>query len=90
MKEFVCPLCFSSYVHHTKVEVFERKEDEEGLHVSVSGGEVKINTDLSNNPSPRRHGLLIHFWCEGCMREFTCFMAQHKGQTLVKYERVEQ
>ena len=38
-----CPACGGNYLHHEKVEVFERVEDEtEGTHVSITNNSVEI------------------------------------------------
>ena len=82
--ELKCPSCGSNYLHHEKVEVFERGEDEEkGLHVTIENGVAKTDTNLSGNPSARRHGLLIHFSCEGCKANPVLSLSQHKGNTWV-------
>ncbi len=79
-----CPSCGGNYLHHKKVEIFERKEDEvEGLHVSIESGKVLTDMDLNGNPSSRRHGLSIHFRCENCSATPILTIAQHKGNTWV-------
>jgi hypothetical protein len=84
--ELKCPSCGYNYLHHEKVEIFERGEDEEkGLHVKVENGMVTTDTNLSGNPSARRHGLTIHFWCEGCKAKPVLSISQHKGNTLVDF-----
>jgi hypothetical protein len=77
-----CPFCEGDYLHHVRVEVFERSEDEpNGLHVSIAGKTARIDSDLAGNPSSRRHGLKIYFRCEMCARTSVLSLAQHKGQT---------
>lgn len=89
--ELKCPACGFNCLHHEKVEIFERTEDAEiGLHVTVSGGEAETNTNLSGNPSPRRHGLLVYFSCEGCSAISTLSLIQHKGNTYMKFSFEEQ
>ena len=83
MEFLICPACGSRNVHHTKVEIFDRKEDMDGLHVTVQGVSVKVDTDFTDNPSLRRGGLVIHFTCEECTGDFECNILQHKGQTVV-------
>lgn len=84
--ELKCPSCGFNYLHHDKVEIFERGEDaENGLHVTVVDGEVQTNTTLEGNPSSRRHGLLVHFWCEGCKAKPVLSISQHKGNTWVDF-----
>lgn len=82
--ELKCPSCGFNYLHHNRIEIFERGEDEQkGLHVTVENGELQTNTNLEGNPSSRRHGLLIHFWCEGCKAQPVLSISQHKGNTWV-------
>lgn len=84
--ELLCPNCGFNYLHHEKVDVFERSEDaESGLHVSVSGVKAETNTALSGNPSARRDGLTVTFSCEGCDAKPVLTIAQHKGQTFVNF-----
>lgn len=40
---------------------------------------------LSGNPSARRDGLRVHFWCEFCGDGLTLNIAQHKGVTLLDW-----
>jgi hypothetical protein len=90
----LCPRCQSRNLHHAKVTTFNRSEDEETVVVS-STEDKTTRTDvlpnhLSGNPSSRRDGLAIRFWCENCggqsdddIIELT--IAQHKGDTLVEW-----
>lgn len=80
--ELLCPFCGSNYLHHDRIEAFEREEDQKlGLHVSIADGKVKADTDLKSNPSARRHALNIHFLCEGCSEKSVLSISQHKGNT---------
>lgn len=83
-----CPGCGSSCgLHHYRVEVFEREQDDRfGLHVSVQDGKVTEDQDMTDNPSSRRHGLSVFFWCECCNEMPVLHIAQHKGQTEVMME----
>lgn len=84
--ELLCPACGFNYLHHEHVEIFERGEDApHGVHVSVKGGKAEIDTDISSNPSLRRHGLSIQFWCERCHSISVLHLSQHKGCTLVDF-----
>ena len=83
-----CPRCGGDWLHHDKVEVFEREEDAEtGLHVVVDGA-VSLDTDLEGNPSSRRHGLKVHVWCETCPANSVLTISQHKGSTLIDLEEI--
>lgn len=85
--ELLCPNCGANYLHHDRVEIFERGEDAEyGVHVVVADGQANFDTSLNGNPSARRHGLKIHFWCEACKAEPVMSIGQHKGTTHVDFE----
>jgi len=85
-----CPECEGDYLHHFKVEVFNRtiEDSTEGVHVIVTtedGEETEVtqNGDIRNNPSERRNGILVHFWCETCDCKPIFCIEQHKGNTLM-------
>lgn len=80
----VCPTCESQWTHHADIEVYKR-DGEDGLSkVTVIGERAgTLSNQLNENPSRRRDGIRIWFWCEWCHAEFNITIAQHKGQTLV-------
>ncbi len=79
-----CCRCGERHLHHDEVDIFARSEDAvSGLHVNVQNTQVAIDTSLNGNPSSRRHGLSILFWCEICHARQVLTVAQHKGQTFV-------
>jgi|GEM_PF-1153994 len=91
----LCPRCGDSYLHHRSVVTFDRSEDAEtvlrtGVEVGKTTVQLVPQAD-SGNPSPRRDGLVIQFWCEKCgggddgasVIELT--LAQHKGETEVSW-----
>ncbi len=85
--ELKCPSCGSNALHHAKVEVFDREDDEkEGLHVVISDGKVTMDRNLEGNPSRRRNGLSISFWCEDCNVKPVMEIVQHKGNTFINFE----
>jgi hypothetical protein len=89
--ELLCPACEGTYLHHGTVEVFECGEDaEHGVHVTVSDGKATMDTSLKGNPSSRRHGLKINFWCEQCHATSVLLIKQHKGNTEVDFNILEQ
>ncbi len=91
LEPMVCPECHFDYLHHICVEVFSRYEDEDsGQHVVVGNKDmaredswttegVRIDREMQGNPSLRRHGLRIHFMCEGCKARPSLNIYQHKG-----------
>lgn len=82
-----CPACGGSFLHHKKVEIFEREEDEEtGLHIKIENGLAETGTDLKGNPSRRRNGLTIQFQCETCENKPVLSISQHKGNTFFGFK----
>lgn len=91
----LCPRCSGTMMHHTKVEVFERDEDENKVirtDVGRYGTHVSIENN-KHNPSLRRQGIRIWFMCEQCdfdnPKGITLIMAQHKGFTITAWEEPE-
>ena len=73
-------------MHHSRIEVFNRKEDAEiGNHTVINGSQTIIDNDISMNPSPRRDGVSIIFWCEQCCEESVLDIIQHKGMSYVRW-----
>ena len=95
--ELVCPSCGGTYLHHQFIEVYLTEEDGSGEKPSMRVSceqEVKgkykpfvaVDGDMRNNPSARRGGIVIQFWCEGCNLRSRLSLAQHKGQTLIEHK----
>jgi DNA-directed RNA polymerase subunit M/transcription elongation factor TFIIS len=84
-----CPSCGNSYLHHGCIVVYRRSEDAPRVLCTViNDGIAKLEwleNNRSDNPSPRRDGLTIEFSCENCGRENELTIAQHKGETLVRW-----
>jgi hypothetical protein len=83
--ELCCPNCGGRCLHHGRITVFDRREDDPEITVTtVTGGKVRQSTvseKQANNPSRRRHGLAIEFECEMCSAISELTIAQHKGST---------
>ena len=74
-------------MHHDCVEVFERNEDAAtGVHATIEDGKAIVETALDGNPSARRHGLSVRFWCEHCDTKPLLTLAQHKGSTYLAWQ----
>jgi len=84
-----CPTCASRYLHHGRVTLYDRKEDaEQVLWTEIEGHELKQDLMMSvdsENPSSRRHGMVIDFWCENCDKVHALTIAQHKGCTEIRW-----
>lgn len=83
-----CSHCGFDYTHQFETHVFERPEDaKHGNHVTVNNNDVKIDRDISKNPSGRRHGVSILLSCEGCDGITRLDIIQHKGNTLIEVHK---
>ena len=108
----LCPLCLKDYpdgrgvwLHQTGVEAFFRNEDSwKGAHGYIAHTEsfLAVNGDCgrtSRNPSARRDGLIIYFFCEWCSEygepeqgdenkpfvTLELHISQHKGVTEMRW-----
>ena len=81
-----CPSCGGRFTHSATVEVYQRAESEQrdGLKVHKDGSTSTV--ECAANPSTWRQGLRVYFECETCDHPFSVVIAQHKGQTLFRYE----
>lgn len=83
----ICPSCGSLNLHHNRVEVFERRHEDspEGFHVAVDcdASTAIVDSAIIGNPSERRGGISVTFWCERCEGTSRLDLAQDKGRTLV-------
>ena len=99
-----CPVCEQEgtgvygNLHEYGVEVFFRGEDSDhGMHGYISGRDLFMDARgdcglTSRNPSARRGGMIIYFYCEHHSYELETLhpyfvlelnIAQHKGDTLM-------
>lgn len=83
-----CPRCGEEYLHHCRIEAFNRqKEDSDhGLHVSVESQSIQVDASMEANPSSRRNGLAVLFSCENCSKASRMILIQSKGQTFVYWD----
>lgn len=88
-----CPSCKDTYLHQENTTIYQRGEDADWTRVMAQNGNEMVVTDFPSqdvvaNPSSRRHGLVIEFWCETCGGEGTTHklaIYQHKGNTFVEW-----
>jgi hypothetical protein len=89
--ELVCPNCGEPFgFHHDAVIVYSRGEDDETTSETLVDEYGKVTSlDVpsaqSRNPSARRDGVAIRFWCELCPFKGELTFAQHKGATIVEW-----
>lgn len=82
-----CPSCGERYLHHDRVAVYQRDSEDSktGLSVSVANGRVSTGRSQAGNPSSRRGGIAIRFWCEHCKVISILAIHQHKGNTFIEW-----
>jgi hypothetical protein len=86
----VCGHCDSNYIHHKTVTVYSRPHEDGNVsetEVSGTGDVVARKQSTGRNPSSRRDGIAIGFWCEQCHYYAELTIAQHKGQTCLQWRR---
>lgn len=85
--DLACAGCGEEQLHHTQVQCFERQGGEDGPVYAVIHNAGKIyplfpqKTKEEINPSDRRNGVRIVFYCEVCPAITALEIAQHKGST---------
>ena len=88
----ICPDCGGEHLHHKWIRNYFRKdgENKEGKVIEIKEDNVRDLTfvEYDNNPSERRNGIRIGFWCENCLAHVELLFAQHKGQTIINMEFV--
>ncbi len=92
--ELICPTigCESPFLHHFRIEVYDReKEDSWRGRTTIidnCGVFIRNNDEQSmfGNPSIRRDGIRILFWCEWCEMVSIIEFDQHKGSTCFSLE----
>lgn len=90
LNQLQCAGCGFEYTHCESIEIFHQVDDtskKNGVHITVKGlAELKIDRDISRNPSARRDGVRMTFSCENCDVLSVLTIAQHKGNTFVEYD----
>ena len=100
--DLACPACGGAYLHHETVTSFNRDEDDKDTRVtavsSTGFSEHILPSARVANPSLRRHGLSISFYCEECdgsggaplgVPSLELTVAQHKGSTHVSWRKIK-
>jgi hypothetical protein len=88
----LCPNCGARNLHHAGVTIYDRQEDAKVTTVTRVGqgntDQHLIKSDTCGNPSDRRDGLAILFYCETCPAISELMIWQHKGETRVQWRWV--
>jgi hypothetical protein len=85
----LCPACQGDYLHHDNIATYARGEDADETTVVTTcphrGTSNIALTSGASNPSSRRNGMAVRFYCELCSVISELTLAQHKGQTLLEW-----
>lgn len=87
-----CPKCGEGYLHQDTVGVYHKRRnaEQEEQSVIVSNREGVCVTDVprawSLNPSGRRDGIRIGFWCEHECAVPDLLIYQTKGNTYIRWD----
>lgn len=84
----LCPGCRGNNLHSISVSIHERDEDAvPTMRTLVARTTVMTELVESDalNPSSRRQGITIQFYCETCEATPMLRFAQHKGNTEVSW-----
>ena len=90
-----CPSCGGELLHHAGLVAYDRHEDAPETVVTElrpdgSLSRYSRSSQFTDNPSSRRDGIAIRFWCEECgagdfedphTASYELTIAQHKGRT---------
>jgi hypothetical protein len=93
--ELLCPKCGRHCLHHDRVTVYHRHNGHEDapttIITKVEGGTVTQSirpSDKAGNPSSRRDGVALRFWCEMCPAIPELTIEQHKGSSYLNWRVV--
>lgn len=80
-----CANCGDEYTHQKTIEVYEREEDEQALHTTITRQGTYIDREDIHNPSSRRESVILRFQCEDieCQSITVLRFVQHKGCTFI-------
>ena len=92
-QHLTCPGCGGGYLHHEDVTVYDRVYDgrenaADTKQTRVAAGKATtmvLPSKVCRNPSNRRDGIVVAFWCEDCSALSELTIAQHKGYTLTSW-----
>ena len=83
-----CTHCGETVTHHDKIEVFNKLEgDNLCEHFIIDFDHCthrKSWVSHTQNPSSRRHGISVYYWCELCGGRSILGISQHKGSTQIE------
>ena len=89
--EMTCAHCGEHYLHRTETRHYLRSEDSGTGTVVVTspdGSYTMQAAPMDGNPSSRRSGLTVKFFCELCGKLSQLSLAQHKGSTSIRWTAV--
>jgi len=87
----LCPKCGETYTHQGAVHIYDRDTEDAPLGrytlCKANTTTAVHNAPMIENPSRRRHGMAIDMECEVCGPVGRLTVFQHKGQTLIGWQK---
>lgn len=83
----LCPVCGGDLTHHQDTVSYRRSREDGPTTMTVMSTGESCYVPEDQNPSPRRHAVVLEFECEAG-HAFTLQFVQHKGHTFVRAEEV--
>lgn len=83
-----CPACGCESIHQDNCATYWRDEEDSKIGTSTfsRAGKASFCHDMNGNPSSRRDGISISFWCECCDVISRLDIIQHKGSTYIVWD----
>jgi len=90
-----CPRCGENNLHHDAFDWYWRPaEDRPSNNIRIEYDTATMRPDAAKrNPSTRRDGMRLQFWCEHChggdqpeRPRFELLIYQHKGTTYIVWD----
>ena len=86
--DLLCAHCGGFYLHRTVTSHYLRDQEDSNMGTLVvtthKDSHIQRNVVVPDeNPSQRRSGIAIEFFCEDCCGRSELTIAQHKGATVV-------
>lgn len=81
--------CGTVMIDNTVKKILGHSRTHVKRNLAQRGGLQVFSAPTSDrNPSARRHGIAIKFWCEECPNISLLCIAQHKGSSLISWRTI--
>ena len=82
-----CPYCGGENLHQKNCTTYWRNTEDSNFGISTFSADEQalFSANMNGNPSSRRDGISISFWCESCGDISQLDIIQHKGSTFIAW-----